>query len=162
MQMMEHNDAIREEIYKTVAGLSAETLNRKPAEGKWSPIQVMEHLYLMERGITAGIAAALKSGEAAADPKPYRLTLDRSRYIDAPAAFVPTEELLLPADVRARLDQSRAELRALLEASDSSLWAHRVYPHPVFGPMDVAQWVDFIGVHEERHLAQIREALAAC
>jgi hypothetical protein len=33
-------------------------------------------------------------------------------------------------------------------------------PHPVFGPINGYQWVLFIGQHEERHLEQLREALA--
>lgn len=49
--------------------------------------------------------------------------------------------------------------KTVLAQSEESLWKRKLYPHPVFGPMDVAQWVDFIGIHEERHLAQLKEAL---
>ncbi|UQZ36356.1 DinB family protein [Paenibacillus sp. PK3_47] len=158
--MMTHNEEIRGQIYDAVSGLSAETLNTKPAGGKWSPVQIMEHLYLMEKAITAGIVQALTaSEETVTEPKPYQLTLDRSRFIDAPPHLVPTEEFIPLGDLRARLDQSRAELKAVLAESEEALWNRKVYPHPVFGLMDVAQWVDFIGIHEERHLAQLREAL---
>ena len=69
--MMTHNEEIRDQICEAVSGLSSEMLNRKPAEGKWSPVQVMEHLYLMEKAITAGIMQALASNEAAStEPKP--------------------------------------------------------------------------------------------
>ncbi|WP_342565882.1 DinB family protein [Paenibacillus sp. FSL R7-0345] len=160
--MKTHNEDIREQIYEAVSGLSSETLNQKPAEGKWSAVQVMEHLYLMEKAITAGIMQALSAdSDTTTEPKPYQLTLDRSRFIDAPAHLVPTEEFIPLGDVRARLDQSRAALEAVLAQSDRDVWSRKVYPHPVFGIMDVAQWVDFVGIHEERHLAQLKEALAA-
>jgi hypothetical protein len=29
--------------------------------------------------------------------------------------------------------------------------------HPAFGTISVAQWIEFIGLHEKRHLLQIRE-----
>lgn len=158
--MMTRNDVIREQVCEAVSGLSSETLNRKPADGKWSAVQIMEHLYLMEKAITAGIIQALASGEdQTTEPKPYQLTLDRSRFMAAPPHLVPSEEFIPLGDIVARLDQSRSDLKTVLDQSDESLWSRKLYPHPVFGPMDVAQWVDFIGIHEERHLAQLREAL---
>ncbi|MEI2398454.1 DinB family protein [Paenibacillus phytohabitans] len=72
---------------------------------------------------------------------------------------MPSEEFIPLGDVRARLDQSRSDLKTVLAQSEERLWNRKLYPHPVFGPMDVAQWVDFIGIHEERHLAQLKEAL---
>ncbi|MGH9901771.1 MAG: DinB family protein, partial [Pyrinomonadaceae bacterium] len=62
------------------------------------------------------------------------------------------------ADSLARMRQTRAalsELRPRLERADLS--AAR-YPHPAFGPLDLYQWLAFIGLHEARHLGQI-EAL---
>lgn len=160
--MMTHNKDIREQIYEAVSGLSSESLNLKPAEGKWSAVQVMEHLYLMEKAITAGIMQALSAdSDTTTEPKPYQLTLDRSRFIEAPPQLVPTEEFIPLGDVRARLDQSRSALETVLAQSDKDVWSRKAYPHPVFGMMDVAQWVDFVGIHEERHLAQLKEVLAA-
>ncbi|KHL95509.1 hypothetical protein QW71_12445 [Paenibacillus sp. IHB B 3415] len=48
---------------------------------------------------------------------------------------------------------------AFIFYTEENITHDELYPHPVFGPMDVAQWVDFIGIHEERHLAQLKEAL---
>lgn len=47
-----------------------------------------------------------------------------------------------------------------LTASDESVWSRSSMPHPVFGLMDAAQRVDFIGIHEERRLAQLKELLS--
>ncbi|WNQ13875.1 DinB family protein [Paenibacillus aurantius] len=60
---------IREEVWKTVEGLSDEQLNRRPDDNRWSLIQVIEHLRLMEQTITGGMARAL------ADPE------DRNKWI---------------------------------------------------------------------------------
>jgi hypothetical protein len=32
-----------------------------------------------------------------------------------------------------------------------------VQPHPVFGPMNLHGWIEFVAGHEARHAAQIRE-----
>jgi hypothetical protein len=33
------------------------------------------------------------------------------------------------------------------------------FPHWVFGPLTLAEWVALIGAHEERHLGQIESIL---
>jgi hypothetical protein len=35
------------------------------------------------------------------------------------------------------------------------------FPHPIFGPFDGWQWSLMIARHEERHLAQLHEVVAA-
>ncbi|WP_412547092.1 DinB family protein [Peribacillus simplex] len=44
------NENIREELLIAVKGLSDEQLDAHPEEGRWSIIQVLDHLYLMGEG----------------------------------------------------------------------------------------------------------------
>ncbi|WP_410860827.1 DinB family protein [Peribacillus sp. SIMBA_075] len=46
------NENIRGELLIGVKGLSDEQLDAHPEEGRWSIIQILDHLYLMERAIT--------------------------------------------------------------------------------------------------------------
>lgn len=52
---MNENEKIRGELLNAVNGLSDEQLNAQPETGRWSIIQVLDHLYLMERAITKSI-----------------------------------------------------------------------------------------------------------
>jgi hypothetical protein len=35
------------------------------------------------------------------------------------------------------------------------------YPHPAFGPLNLYEWLAFIGIHEARHLRQVEALLGA-
>ena len=49
-------------------------------------------------------------------------------------------------------------LRPRLEVVDPTLVR---FPHWIFGPLDLAQWLAFVGIHEERHLDQIQAIIAS-
>ena len=33
-----------------------------------------------------------------------------------------------------------------------------LYPHPTFGPLNLYQWLAFVGIHQSRHRRQIEAA----
>ncbi|MCG7385511.1 DinB family protein [Paenibacillus sp. ACRRY] len=156
--MLTRNDDIRHQIWQTVSVLDEEQLNRKPAPEQWSVMQVLRHLNLMERIIVKQAELALqKEQNVTVDKKPYELSLDRSRSVDAPPHLQPPAEPESLADVRRDLEQSHQALTDFAQSNDSSLLRSKSFPHPVFGEMDLAQWVDFASYHEERHLGQIKD-----
>ena len=56
--------------------------------------------------------------------------------------------------------ESRAALEQLRPRFASADYS-RLMPHPAFGPLNAAQWLAFVGMHEERHLRQIKRLLEA-
>ncbi|QQZ08877.1 DinB family protein [Heyndrickxia vini] len=154
---MNENRKIRNELWKSVDGLTDEQLNRRVSEESWSIMQVLEHLYLMEKGIVANMKKALTEEDHPTDPKPIQLTLNRSTKIPAPSYFVPTNDFITLAEMKTKLEDSRANLTAVEETADTRLFEKKSFLHPVFGQMTVKQWIPFIGLHEKRHLAQIEE-----
>jgi hypothetical protein len=60
------------------------------------------------------------------------------------------------AEALAGLDASRVALRNSLREADG-IALNFTYPHPMFGPLDLYQWLVFVGLHESRHACQIRE-----
>ena len=129
---------------------------------------------MVEGSVAASIARALAKPEAegaardaAAPFAPVSIEefVERTRgvRIEAPEAVRPAAERPL-ADALAALADTRAALRALrprLERVDGH--ALRL-PHPAWGPLNLYQWLLFVGAHESRHLAQIealKEAMSA-
>lgn len=171
-EIYEAIDKTRERFYRRVEELSDEQASARPAPEAWSVAEIAEHLAIIERsvlrlvkGVLAQIEAAGGSSEGAAPPmKPFSLErhVERARvekYV-APETVRPKGEARL-ADSLAHLRRSREELRALrprLEASDLNAVSH---PHPAFGPLNVYEWLAFIGVHEARHLRQAEAVLSA-
>jgi len=167
-------EATRERLLRSVEGLSAGQEDFRPAPGRWSVADIMEHLAISEGQSVKLFQMILKKAEGSG----------RLRAADAPFAPVSIEEFVersrkekyqspemvrpgggVPlADSLARLRESRAALREQrprLERVDGS---ELRFPHPVFGPLDLYQWLAFVGAHEERHLAQVealKEAMSA-
>ncbi|WNB91042.1 DinB family protein [Bacillus sp. NEB1478] len=152
---------VREKLWETVEGFSDEQLNEKVKEDKWSIMQVLDHLYLIEMSITKAINKILKNGEAVSiQLKPIQNTVDRSIKIEAPPYVVPTENFLTLNTVKEKLKSSRESLLQLVNQTSKEILQEKGFPHPVFGLMSLDQWIPFIGYHEKRHLEQIEELIA--
>jgi uncharacterized damage-inducible protein DinB len=77
----------------------------------------------------------------------------RDKKFEAPE-FIRPRGVALPESL-ARLKESRAALEHLRPRFEAADYAAQ-FPHPAFGMLNVGQWLAFIGIHEERHLGQIK------
>ena len=158
MSLIENGNKLRAEVWRSIEGLNDEQLNRKTDEGKWTIAQVLDHLYLIEKAMTKAIKGGLENAEETqADEKPVYLTADRSKKVKAPAYLEPSDGFMTLEGLREKLNSSRAELTDLVAHATEERLAERSLPHQVFGQLRLSQWVEFIGYHEKRHLAQIEE-----
>jgi DinB superfamily len=162
------NDDIRRRIVARVEGLDERQWSFRSADGAWSVAEIVEHLSIIEGNMVRLVGKLLGKVESdttdASAPLPMSpFTLDEyaeqvsTVKLEAPEAIRPTGVPL--GDSLARLTETRAalnDLRPRVEACDGTR-AH--YPHPYFGPLDLYQWLAFIGMHEQRHLGQIERLL---
>ncbi|MDK8210552.1 DinB family protein, partial [Bacillus subtilis] len=95
----------------------------QPASNTWSVMQVLEHLYLMERMIVSRVKDQLENGvDQPTEDKPFHLAVDRSRKVDAPAQVTPSNEKQTLEEMKSKLAESRAALIELEEtASEDKL-----------------------------------------
>ncbi|RLQ92187.1 DinB family protein [Planomicrobium sp. Y74] len=157
----EENEIIRQRIFKAVEELSDEKLNKKPAEGKWSPMQILDHLHLMENVIARNISKELDRGNSKkAMKKPIQLTVSRTIKVDAPSYTEPSEDFITLVEMTEKLASSRANLNAVYDNAPKELLKTKSMPHPVFGKVPLFQWFPFIGLHEKRHLKQLENTLS--
>ena len=144
--------------------------NFQSAPEKWSAAYLVEHLAKTEENLLKVIEKLLAKAEAANVPAtdrieppvsfPEHVQKASEQKFNAPD-FIRPEGAATINESLARLEKSRRALRALqprLEKVDSS---SALYPHPAFGPLNLYQWLAFIGVHEARHLKQITDNLEA-
>ncbi|MGZ0084238.1 DinB family protein [Caldibacillus thermoamylovorans] len=158
---MDHQEQVRRQLLESVSALSDEQLNTRVAEGSWTIAQVLEHLHLIETSIAAMIAQTLTHGASQpVSEKPIHLTLDRSKKVEAPDFARPSNRRFTWGELEEKLRQSRQRLRHIVEQADPADLEAKSFPHPVFGPLSLKQWVEFVGYHEQRHLAQIEEIKA--
>ena len=148
-----------------------EQLNRQPGPGRWSAMQVVQHLMLAEKlsqqylrkkqSVPAGQLPAAGIGTHW-----RRLLVWIFLYLPlkrkAPA-MVAEEAMPAYAPLAATAEawrQQRAELALLLAALNPDIHHKAFYRHPVAGLMTTAGMLDFFIWHFERHLRQLRECLA--
>lgn len=154
--LMEKNNQIREEIWKAVTGLTDEQLNQRETPDRWSIAQILEHLYNVEQGITERISKVVHENTPTPEIKPIQNATNRA--YKRKSLSQPSDEFRAFESLKQKLGQSRQYLTQIIEKLTPEQWEQTSMPHPVFGEaMGLPQWIEFIGLHEQRHLEQILE-----
>jgi hypothetical protein len=168
-ELLRHLDANRAVLRAAVDDVPPSLRETRPAPDVWSVAEVLEHLTRVEEQLTRLLGSKLSEARAAGalgpeadtasvvDPMTHKVVLDRRHRITAGDRVLPHGELDA-ATALAALESARDRLRELLIAHDGVTIAAVSHPHPVLGPVDAYGWFAFVGSHEARHAAQIREA----
>jgi len=152
---------VREEVLQSVSALSDDELNKVLKLSDWTIMQVLDHLYLMERSVVHVITDQLANGKTkTTSEKPIQYTTNRSTKVDAPSFVVPTNDFITLDKMKGKLAASREALVNVVNSAAPQLLTQRTYTHPAFGELSLHQWIPFVGLHEKRHLAQIEELKA--
>ncbi|TVP47418.1 MAG: DinB family protein [Gemmatimonadales bacterium] len=155
--------------------LDARQLNARPPSGGWSVAQNLDHLIRLNESYWP-VVEELRRGEHR-PPFTARLPFlpqslgrmllkgvqpDRKRKMRTFPVWEPADEEI-PGDIVPRFLAHQEELRSLIASCGDLVEGQAVISSPanrqIVYPLDAA--FDIIVAHEERHLAQAREALAA-
>jgi hypothetical protein len=130
-----------------VDGLSEADLDRRPADGGWTPREVVHHVADSE------MTSAIRLRRLIAEEDPLIVGYDgdefarRLHYADRP---------IEPA--LAAVDAARATTGQILRGLTEAEWS-RTGTHSESGPYGVEAWLEIYAVHCDDHANQIREAL---
>lgn len=161
----------REEYLARVAGLSVLQGEFKPAPGEWCIAEITEHLvHAEENGINLIWSAAdgvrrgqpIWSGEPVHRGLSIETVIERTWRekesvpegagpdIEGPVGYWATRlECLRPLLVRLGRELEGVDLEQV------------IYPHPISGPLDATQRLEFLRFHLDRHRAQVERVLRA-
>lgn len=158
------------ELESLVGELTQESAEHRPEGEKWSVAEIVEHLAMVEDGMSRIcaklIGKAEKSGDASDGTISITSTFEERGVaiakikVEAPEMVRPTGERSISesqatmAEANARLEQ----IRPLFGQFDGN--KHR-FPHPFFGDLSAIEWLVLVGQHKARHIAQIRRLLAS-
>jgi DinB family protein len=167
-ELLRHLDTQHEHLRKAVESVPRDQRETKPTPDRWSVAEVIEHLSIVEtrieRVFSAKLAEARAAGRVAAERETTPVVgtidmdrvLDRTRRITAAEAALPSGKL--DADEAwAALERARSSLSESVRSADGLALSEIVQPHPVLGPINLYQWIAFVGGHEARHAAQVME-----
>lgn len=166
-EVLEYLDTTRSELGKAVEAVPATRREERPATDRWSVAEVLEHLSIIESRIVQMIAGRIAAAKDAGlgperETSPVLDSIDRagimnrSRRATAPEMVQP-QSVADAASIWSALQQSRASLREAMLAADGLALGEVTQQHPVLGLINLYQWIIFVGSHEARHTAQIRE-----
>ena len=154
------NTVIRKELYQSIEELTDEQFNRIPSNGGWSPKQIFEHLVRMETVIATNIAQELKNPDSPKSiKKPIALSTIRLIKVEAPGYTAPTKEYKSKIEMKNALYDSRLFLLDVYESSTKEVLREKSFNHPIFGQVPLIQWFPFVGLHEKRHLKQLKQTI---
>ena len=154
-------------LYVRLDGLSDEVVNRSPADGGWSVIQVLAHMsraedlslrYIRKKmradAPPAGLGSALRSAALS-------LALRSPLKFKAPPMSAEVPERARMTEVAASWDVVRRDLEQALDALPPEIAHRAVFRHPRAGMMSLDQALRFMEDHFDHHLKQVERVLAA-
>jgi uncharacterized damage-inducible protein DinB len=135
--------------------------DHRPAPGRWSVAEILEHLVKVEQAVANLIATRGREPLPTAMEPPVPEATERvaalrvrERRIDVPDALRPSGALSAD-DALTALAASRRALLDAARAADPVALEHRTYFHAVLGRLTLRDWLAFVAHHEARHAAQI-------
>ena len=153
----------RNELFDKLASYNTDALNRKPDAESWSVIQVIEHLFVIERSIIAYIKK--KSLDKASLQKTglkewgrslmLNLYLRSSKKFPAPIAVMPAIQYASLNEMRELWNAERHEMKEAINAMPADMLSHNWFKHPAVGKLNLMQMFSFLEAHYDRHVRQI-------
>jgi hypothetical protein len=154
----------RAELHAALEGVSEEQARTHPAPGRWSVLDCVEHLAIVD----VRFLSWLQNPQA--EPAPpidtekeatlTALVAGRATQAQAPEPAQPTGRFATLAEALAQFDAARARSIAFAESQGPGLYSLAVR-HPFFGLLNGAELTLLMSAHARRHIAQIREVRAA-
>lgn len=155
----------REHLLALCAGMSPEQGAFKPAEGEWSPAEIIEHLVWAEWGGLSGIWKAIEAerkgtpawaGPSANDGLSIEEIIDRTWQTKEKVPAGAEPKWFGPIDIWVSwLRHGQRSVEDLIPAMRDLNPERIIWPHPISGPMNVLQRMDFLRFHMDRHRQQI-------
>jgi hypothetical protein len=163
-QLLESLETGRDALTAAVAGLADDLATKPPAPGRWSVLECVEHLCLVEDYLFVQIATSTPSetpvGSRLRENNILKRGADRTRALEAPEVARPSGRFPTLAEALRAFAFSRDRTIAYVQnvVEDPRM---RTAHHPLIGDVNCYETLLIMAVHPHRHVAQIREAIAA-
>jgi hypothetical protein len=162
------NDKIRSKLKEIVSNLTDTEANFLPADEKWTIANIVEHISIVEEGMTRISAKLLAKEKALGIFSEGRVNISESflqkaaeivnRKLEAPDFVRPTGEKSIRESM-AKMEENRQKLGELRPLFETVACGEVKFPHPFLGDLNANEWLALIGGHELRHIRQIERLL---
>lgn len=160
-------EKIKDRLLQKVKDLSPEKLNHSPAEGQWSPGQILFHVYYSESGTIKVIAKNLAGNKVTlrADITGWirnvlLIVLLRSPIkFKAPAVASKVPDSISQEELKNLFGKNNTEFRKILDELPKELEDKFIFKHPAGGLFTISQTLNFVREHYLHHEAQLNRLL---
>ena len=155
-------ERLRDAIANVTQGITNDELTRHP-EGKWSPAEILEHLYLTYTGTVKGFERCFQAGKPLGGAATFKQTVSIALVTElgyfpkgrkAPERAcprgMPMEKIV--ADIGPQIAAMDKVIAQCEERYGSRI---KVLDHPILGPLTARQWRKFHLAHGRHHVKQI-------
>jgi DinB superfamily len=140
--------------------IPTEYLTQGPKEDEWSLTQIIEHLVITERLLIPAIenATVIKPPASPEETRQWRtvkVIMKSGTKVPVPIERVEPKSVENLEDLLAEWEMLRKNLKTILSAkTDTNLL---VFPHPVAGPLDIAETLEFLSLHLRYHTIRFQK-----
>jgi hypothetical protein len=155
-------NAMRGALLDEMEALDAAVLVAKPFAGKWSILEIIEHLVLAERAVFKGLpdpSRLVERERGVGHRVRYQLVmfiLNSGIRVRVPSPTMVPQGNRSLAELRRLWDENQAWLRSCIDHLGPKGIRGAVLEHPVAGPLTVDMAVRMGQVHVAGHVRQIR------
>jgi hypothetical protein len=154
-------EAKRQVFFELLYALSADQTTFRVCPNRWSILMVLEHSVIAEEMVLADIQAGLTgpAGTASKSPEAFHMVikvLEKDIPVEVPLPELEPTGAVALDDLIVRWEAARTGLRQALEQIPPEAVATPICRHPAAGPMDARETLEFLAVHLDHHLRQVR------
>lgn len=143
-------------LEEALAGTSDECCAVRPAPGAWSPLEIVEHVVIVESFNQHRLGKpGTPGGSTADDSQIFRMVSGGEAKLKSPERVCPKGCFSSRDEALEAFRKCRAETLSLARTTELPLREY-VWPHPMLGPLDGVQWLIFLAAHSNRHACQVR------
>ena len=161
-EMLAELEKGRRELLEALSGMTEEAAACRPAPGRWSVLECVEHVAVVEDYLFGQIGASWATAAPADDRRREKLipvrAADRHFRIEAPDAAKPAGRFATLEAATEHFLAGRERTIHFVEECGDDLRA-RLTTHPILGTVNCWETLLLMAAHPIRHAGQIREAL---
>jgi hypothetical protein len=163
-EIVQHLERGRAEFLASVAGLAESQAKVRPDPARWSVLDCVEHVTMVEERFLGWLETAKKLDEPRVDKDKEAGLLvrvaDRTTRAQSPEAVLPTGRFTTLEQALEQFNVNRTRSIQFAQDRSGDLY-YLASEHPRFGPMNGTEFLIIITAHARRHAAQIHEVRAA-
>jgi len=163
-QLIAHVKNARQSYLDLISSVSEKQAHCKPSPEVWSIVEITEHLYWAEHGGILGMWKTLYAIRAGEMQKTFE-SKHKNQSIEEIIKTTWKEKEQVPPVAAPRMGgtiifwrNSLESLQRILDQFGEDLKPEELrlqaHPHPISGPMDFHQRLEFLAFHIKRHQAQ--------